>query len=56
MNLIGCYGNQKDKWAKTWQLDSLNAYCRLAFIRENFIFANIREFDVSRIQLSREIF
>ena len=31
-------------------------YYRLAFIRGNFIFANIREFDVSRIQHSREIF
>ena len=33
-----------------------NSYCRLAIIRENFIFANIREFDVSGIQHSREIF
>ena len=33
-----------------------STYCRLAFIRENFIYANIRECDVSRIQHSREIF
>ena len=41
-----------DVWFLVWP----SVHCRLAFIRENFIFANIHEFDVSRIQHSREIF
>ena len=31
-------------------------YCKFTIIRGNFIFANIREFDGSRIQHSREMF
>ena len=34
----------------------INLYCKFTIIRENFIFANIRKFDPSRIQHSREMF
>ena len=31
-------------------------YCKFTFIRENFVFVNIHDFDSSRIQHSHEIF
>ena len=31
-------------------------YCRFTFIHESFIFANIREFECSRIKHPREMF
>ena len=34
----------------------ITMYCKVTIIRENFIFANIFEFDRSRIQHSREMF
>ena len=39
-------------YGKTYQV----SYYKFIIIRENFIFANIHEFDYSRIQHSREIF
>ena len=35
---------------KIGRCSQLNGYCKFTFIRENFIFANIREFDHSRIK------
>ena len=34
----------------------IKMYCKFTIIRKNFIFANIREFDRSRIQHSHEKF
>ena len=34
----------------------LDRLCKFTIIRENYIFANIREFNRSRISYSREIF
>ena len=49
-------------WATSWEnqqsdcAPSEDGYFKFSIIRENIIFANIREFDPSRIQHSHEMF